>query len=57
MINLHCGDAVVDGVAFDGVEAGTLDHFDDLLFGHFSIREGLSPLRATYRASELVCTA
>ncbi len=28
--NLHCGDAVVDGVAFDGVEAGAVDHFDDL---------------------------
>ncbi len=27
--------AVVDGVAFDGVEAGTVDHFDDLLFRHF----------------------
>ena len=27
--------AVVDGVAFDGFETRTLDHFDDLLFGHF----------------------
>jgi hypothetical protein len=33
--NLHCRDAIVDGVAFEGFEAGALDHFDDLLFGHF----------------------
>lgn len=33
--NLYCRDAVVDGVAFDGLEAGAVDHFDDLLLGHF----------------------
>jgi len=32
---LHRRDAVVDGIAFDGLETCTLDHFDDLLFGHF----------------------
>ena len=32
--------AVVDGVAFDGVEAGAVDHFDDLLFGHFYFAAG-----------------
>ena len=29
--------AVVDGIAFDGVEAGAVDHFDDLLFGHLHL--------------------
>ena len=32
---------VIDGVAFDGFEAGALDHFDDLLFGHFYFAPGL----------------
>ena len=32
--------AVVDGVAFDGFEAGAVDHFDDLLFGHFYVAAG-----------------
>jgi hypothetical protein len=39
--NLHCGDAVVEGVTFDGFEAGAVDHFDDLLFGHFYFAAGL----------------
>ena len=38
--NLHCGDAVVDGVAFDGLEAGSLDHFYDPPFGHFYFAAG-----------------
>jgi len=42
MTNINCGDAVVSDVTFDGVEAGALDHFDDLLFGHFT-----SPLHST----------
>lgn len=33
--NLYCGDAVVDRIPFHGFEAVTLDHFDDLLIGHF----------------------
>jgi hypothetical protein len=32
--------AVVDGVSFDSLEPGTLDHFDDLLFVHFYFAAG-----------------
>lgn len=28
-------DSVVNGVPFNGLEAGSVDHFDDLWFGHF----------------------
>jgi hypothetical protein len=41
--NILCpngGDAIVDGVAFDRFEAGAVDHFDDLLFGHFYFAAG-----------------
>jgi hypothetical protein len=34
---------VVDGVAFDGFEAGAVDHFDDLLFGPFHFPPGKTP--------------
>ena len=35
MQNLYCSDAVVDGVAFDGFEAGAGDHGDEFVLGHF----------------------
>jgi hypothetical protein len=35
--SLHCRDAVVDGISFDGLGTRAVDHLDDLLFGHFHI--------------------
>src|SRR5436190_9206911 len=34
-------DSVIDRISFHSVEAGTVDHFDDLLFGHFYFAAGL----------------
>ena len=38
--SLRRGDPVVHSVSFDGFEAGAVDHFDDLLFGHFYFAAG-----------------
>jgi hypothetical protein len=38
--SLHCRDAVVVGISFDGLETRAVDHFDDLLFGHFHFASG-----------------
>jgi len=40
MTNLHCGDAVVDSVSLNGFKSCTLDHVNDLLFGHFYFAAG-----------------
>src|SRR4051794_31002672 len=32
--------SVIDGISFYGLEAGAVDHFDDLLFGHFYFAAG-----------------
>ena len=32
--------AVIDRISFHSFEAGTLDHFDDLLLGHFYFAAG-----------------
>ena len=33
-------DAIINRISFHGLEAGALDHFDDLLLGHFYFAAG-----------------
>jgi len=42
--NLHYSDAVIDRISLDHLEAGAVDHFDDLVLGHFYFAAGFDEI-------------
>lgn len=39
-MTLHCGDAVINRISFDGLESGAVDKVDDLGLCHFYFAAG-----------------